>query len=119
MKRFTLASTLMGTVSEIEADNASFQIKCRSGDDFWISVGQETQFKLVKNLDGANYDRYPSPLEFSNTPSDRVKKYIQPNQLIVVHGVYQQNEDQKHFNARTIYLLQSQDGKFLFESKDW
>ena len=119
MKRFTLSSTLMGTITEVDVDKASFQIKCRSGDDFSITVGKETQFELVKNLDGANYDRYPTPPEFSNTPSDRVKKYIQPNQMIVTRGVYQRDGDQEYFNARTIYLLQSQDGKFLFESKDW
>jgi mannose/cellobiose epimerase-like protein (N-acyl-D-glucosamine 2-epimerase family) len=119
MKRFTLNSTLMGTISEIEIENAKFQIRCRSGDIFWIRVGEETQFGLVKNLDGANRDRYPTPPEFSNTPSDRVRKYIKPNHLVVVQGVYQEDGDRRCFNARTVYLLQSQDGDFLFESKNW
>jgi hypothetical protein len=119
MKRFTLSTTLMGTISDIEADEATFQVKCRSGDDFWITVGKETRFELIKNLDGADRDRYPNPPEFTGSPADLVKKYIQPNRLVVVCGVYQENGDKRRFDARVVYLLQSQDGDFLFESKNW
>jgi mannose/cellobiose epimerase-like protein (N-acyl-D-glucosamine 2-epimerase family) len=109
----------MGTISEIEPDSASFQVKCRSGEDFWISIGKETRFELVKNLDGVNCDRYPNPPGFSGTPSDLLRKYIQPNRLVVVRGVYQEDGDKRRFSASTVYLLQSQDGNFLFESKNW
>lgn len=119
MKRLTLSTTLMGMISEIDVDNASFQIKCRSGDDFHISIGKETRFELVKNLDGADCDRYPNPPEFSGSPSDLVRKYIRANRLVVVRGVYQQDGDQQYFNARIVYLLQCQDGDFLFENKNW
>lgn len=119
MKKFTLNTTLMGRVAEIDSETASFQVKCRSGDDFQISIGKETQFEMVRNLDDANYDRYPTPPEFSGSPSDLVRKYIRANCLIVVRGVYQADGDKTRFNARVVYLLQAQDGHFLFESKNW
>lgn len=34
MKRFTLSTTLMGSVTDINEEEESFGIKCRSGDKF-------------------------------------------------------------------------------------
>lgn len=119
MKRFTITTTLMGTVTDIKADEALFEIRCRSGDEFKISVGKETQFQLVKNLDGADYDRYPTPPDFSGTPTAYIEKYIAPNRLVVVRGIYQENDTKRCFNARTIFLLQTYDGRYLFEGKNW
>jgi mannose/cellobiose epimerase-like protein (N-acyl-D-glucosamine 2-epimerase family) len=119
MKRFTLSTTLMGMISGVEPADESFQLKCRSGDDFSISIGKETRFELVKNLDGADRDRYPTPPNFSGSPSDLIRKYLTPNRLVAVRGVYQQDGDKIYFNARIIYLLQSQNGNFLFESQNW
>ena len=76
-KQLTLNTTLMGHVINIKEQEAVFCIKCRSGDEFVVSIGQETQFNFLQNLDGVNRDRVPNPEGFSRTPSDLVKKYIQ------------------------------------------
>lgn len=119
MKRFTLSTTLLGTITDIDLDTASFQVRCRSGDLFQISIAQETRFQLVMNLDEVSYDRYPNPAEFSGSPTDLVRKYIQLNRLVVIRGVYQEDGEKRRFNARIVYLLQDQQGNFLFESKNW
>jgi hypothetical protein len=108
MKRFTLSTTLMGTVTDVKAESGSFSIKCRSGDEFLVLVGRETQFTFLKNLDDINRDRVPNPEGFNNSePSQKVKKYIQPNRLVVLQGVYLDNDGKQQFEALTIHLLQS------------
>lgn len=119
MKRFALNTILMGTVIDVDDSNATFSIKCHSGDEFSVSVGAETQFQFLQNLDGINRDRVPTPQGFLNNLSQRVTKYIQPERLVVLQGVYQENEDKRRFDARTINLLQSPDGTFLFEQTEW
>jgi len=118
-KQLTLNTTLMGHVVNIKQEEAVFCIKCRSGDEFVISIGQETQFNFLQNLDGVNRDRVPTPEKFSRTPSDLVKKYIQLDRLVVLQGVYLEDGDKKHFDARTVTLLQSSEGKFVFEKTHW
>lgn len=119
MKRFTLDTTLMGNVSGTKEEEGLFSIKCRSGDEFEVCVGKETQFKFVHNLDGVNRDRVPTPEGFSWNPSQLVKKYIQPNNLVVLQGVYQEDNGKRRFDARIVNLLQSSDGKFVFEDTQW
>lgn len=119
MKRLTLSTTLMGKVVDIRAEAAQFTIRCHSGDEFDISIGQESQFHFICNLDGVERDRYPNPADFSRTPVQLVQKYIQLNHLLVLEGIYLQDGESRCFNARTVHLLQAYDGKFLFEDNHW
>lgn len=119
MRRFTLNTTLTGKVVNENQTENEFVIKCRSGDEFIVSVGRETQFRFVQNLDDVNRDRIPTPEGFSGTPQQLIDKYIQPNQLVTLQGIYQENGDKKRFDARTVNLLQSADGEFLFEETHW
>lgn len=119
MRRFTLNTTLTGKVVNENQTENEFVIKCRSGDEFIVSVGRETQFRFVQNLDDVNRDRISTPEGFSGTPQQLIDKYIQPNQLVTLQGIYQENGDKKRFDARIVNLLQSADGKFLFEETHW
>jgi mannose/cellobiose epimerase-like protein (N-acyl-D-glucosamine 2-epimerase family) len=119
MKQFTLNTTLMGTVTDVKDIDAEFSVRCHSGDEFSVSVGSETQFKFLQNLDDINRDRVPTPEGFSDNPAQKVKKYIQRDRLVVLQGVYQENDGEQRFDARTINLLQSHDGEFLFEDTQW
>ncbi|HEY9660463.1 MAG TPA: hypothetical protein V6C65_18575, partial [Allocoleopsis sp.] len=109
----------MGKVVDIRADAAQFTIRCHSGDDFDISVGQETKFQFIRNLDGIERDRYPNPEDFCKEPSHLIKKYIQQNHLLVLEGVYLQDGETACFNAQVVHVLQAYDGKFLFEDNHW
>ena len=75
MKRFTQQTTLMGTVIDGQTEEAVFRIKCRSGDEILVSVGKETRFEFMRNLDGVNYDRVPNPEGFAGNSSQLVNKY--------------------------------------------
>ena len=119
MKRLTQSITLMGTVTDISADERRFKIRCRTGEEFSISVGSETQYRFLQNLDEINRDRMPNPEGFSGNPSQLVKKYIHQARLIVLQGVYQENDDKSCIDANIVSLLQSSDGEFLFEQTHW
>jgi mannose/cellobiose epimerase-like protein (N-acyl-D-glucosamine 2-epimerase family) len=119
MRRFNLSTTLTGTVTDKDAETAEFRIRCRSGDEFLVSVGSETQFVFLENLDGVSRDRISTPEGFSGTPSDRINKYIQRDRLVVLQGIYQEDNDKKRFDARVVNLLQDSNGEFLFEKTHW
>jgi len=122
MKKFTVNTTLMGKVTDIGQEQGKFSIKCRSGDEFLVAVGRETRFQFLQNLDGINRDRIPNPEDFHQSePADLVKKYIQPNSLLVLQGVYQENNGSCQYDARIVNLLNSYrgQGEYLFEQTHW
>ena len=119
MRQFTISTTLMGNVTDVREGERAFRIKCRSGDEFDVFVNEQTQFSFVRNLDGIDRDRVPTPEGFTGSLSDRVRKYIQPDLLVVLQGVYQENNGNRRFDARTVNLLQSTKGEFLFEETHW
>lgn len=119
MKQFTLSTTLMGSVTDIKEEEAAFRIKCRSGDEFSVCVGRETQFQSLQNLDGVNRDRFPTPEGFSWNPSQLIRKYIQRDRLVVLQGVYHEDGDNRRFDARVINLLNASTGEYLFEQSHW
>ena len=119
MRQFTISTTLMGNVTDVREGERAFRIKCRSGDEFDVFVNEQTQFSFVRNLDGIDRDRVPTPEGFTGSLSARVRKYIQPELLVVLEGVYQENNGNRRFDARTVNLLQSTKGEFLFEETHW
>jgi len=120
MKRLTLSTTLMGHVTDIKEEEGVFSLKCRSGDEFQVSVGKETRFVFVQNLDDINPDRVPTPEGFNaSEPSQLVKKYIQLNIHVVLQGVYQDDNGKQRFDARLVNLLHSSDRKYVFEGSRW
>ncbi|MEN9567124.1 MAG: hypothetical protein RLZZ69_2320 [Cyanobacteriota bacterium] len=119
MRQFTQSTTLMGYVSEIKEHESAFRIKCRSGDELLIHVTRETRFQAMQNLDGIDRDRYPNPEDFTQNPSQLVKKYIHGDRLIAVEGVYLEDGDNRRVDALTVHLLQAFDGEFLFEQTHW
>lgn len=122
MKKFTVNTTLTGKVTDVQPEKDSFVIKCRSGDEFEVHAGKETQFRFVKNLDDIERDRVPNPDNLNPaSPTDLVNKYIQTDSLVVLQGVYQENNGSRHYDARIINLLHSYRGKdeYLFEQTHW
>ena len=65
MKYLTQSMTLMGTVTSVNPGEASFTIRCRSGDIFPIHVNSQTVFGVLTNLDELNRDRVPAPPNFN------------------------------------------------------
>ncbi|NDJ23311.1 N-acyl-D-glucosamine 2-epimerase [Nostoc sp. B(2019)] len=122
MKKFTVNTTLMGKVTDIKAEKDAFILKCRSDDEIEVFVGNETKFRFLRNLDGIERDRVPNPDNFNHdSPTNLVKKYIQPDSLVVLQGVYQENNGNCHYDARIVNLLHSYRGQdeLLFEQTHW
>lgn len=119
MKQFTQSTTLMGKITDVKPESGSFSIKCRSGDEFNVSVNEETQYSFVRNLDGINRDRELNPEGFNGNLSGKLKKYIRRDRLVVLQGVYHEDNENHCFDVRTVNLLQSPEGRFLFEETHW
>lgn len=119
MKGFTQQTTLMGQVVDVQPEQQTFKIQCRSGDEILVCVAGETRFEFMQNLDGINYDRIPNPPNFSGNPGQRIEKYVQAGLTLVLQGIYLEDGDKRRFDARVIKLLQTAEGKFLFEQTHW
>ena len=119
MRQFTQSTTLMGYVTEIKEQDSAFSIKCRSGDELLIHVARETRFQSMQNLDGIDRDRFPNPEDFSQNPSQLIKKYIHSDRLVAVEGVYLEDGANRRLDAISVHLLQTFDGEFLFEQTHW
>ncbi|MFT3785856.1 MAG: AGE family epimerase/isomerase [Tepidisphaeraceae bacterium] len=126
MNNFSQAMTIMGTVTgrDLAETGPSFEVQCRSGDKFTVQVGSETYFEVVRNLDGENLDRYPNPPGFDfGKPADRIRKYLgvdgSPGPLVTVHGILQEHQGRTRFEGRQVFLVQREDGSYLFEQPHW
>ncbi|HEX2191259.1 MAG TPA: hypothetical protein VHG51_20280 [Longimicrobiaceae bacterium] len=121
MKYFTQNVTVLGTVTEVDVDQAAFTLRCRSGDTFRIHAGVTTWFTVVRNIDGLDRDRVPDPdgHPAAPGPSDQVHKYIRTDELVAVEAVYLEHEGRSRYDARKVTLMHADQGEFLFEETHW
>lgn len=132
MRHFSQSLTLMGTVTEVRPAQAEFDLRCRSGDRFRLSVTAQTDIDVLTNLSGENSDRVPEPRDTfpdGSVATNRVNKYIKKGQLLVVQGLHQEHTEQRQgaggsetkrgLFARVIHLLGSHPGHFNFETTQW
>jgi len=121
MKYLTQSMALMGTVTSVNPADTSFTLRCRSGDSYLIYVSSQTGFGVLTNLDELNRDRVPSPSNFNPDlgPSEMVRKYLHEDALVVIQGIYMEHEEQKRFDARSVTLMHSNPGEYLFEETHW
>ncbi|MBI2909584.1 MAG: AGE family epimerase/isomerase [Chloroflexi bacterium] len=119
MKRFTHSLTVMGIVTQVNAEEGAFSLRCRSGDVYQVSVGKTTTFPVLRNLDELDRDRVRNPEGFDSSPPHMVRKYVWPNALLTVQGIYQENEGTSLLEARQVSLLHSKRDGYLFEDTHW
>jgi len=122
MTKYTQDLTVLGFVRDCDPSSRSFTVECRSGDIFRAFVSSETKFRVLENLDGLNNDRVANPDEFNSSapsPAKQIEKYIAENELVAIQGVYQVNGGNARFDARTVHLLASKKGSYLFEETHW
>jgi mannose/cellobiose epimerase-like protein (N-acyl-D-glucosamine 2-epimerase family) len=118
---FTQAMSLMGRVDNVDAENAAFTVRCRSGDVFRVDTAAETQFTALRNIDGLDRDRFPNPAGFdaNRGPAEKVRKYIHEGALVAIDGVYIEHGGSERFDARIITLMYADQGQFFFEDTQW
>jgi mannose/cellobiose epimerase-like protein (N-acyl-D-glucosamine 2-epimerase family) len=122
MQSYTQNVMIMGTVKRIDPGRCCFEVKLRSGDVITCNVhgDDRTQFAVLTNIDGLNRDRIPAPPRFNDKDMrEKLAKYLQPETLVVVDGVYQENGDRQWFDAVQVCLLHSTTGRYLFEDTHW
>jgi mannose/cellobiose epimerase-like protein (N-acyl-D-glucosamine 2-epimerase family) len=111
---------MTGTVRSLDLVLGAFEIQCRSGDRTLVFVSSQTNFEVVRNLDGANLDRYPNPNGYQDdNGAKKVEKYIHENRLVVVQGILQEHEGKTRFEARLVHLVQAESGLYLSEQTHW
>jgi len=111
--------SLLGRVAGV--DSSVFDLECRSGDIFRIVVGEQTLFTVLRNMDGLDRDRVPNPANFDSRkgPSEKVRKYIHPGELVAVQGIYIEHDGRERFDAKIITLMHADQGQYLFEDTHW
>jgi mannose/cellobiose epimerase-like protein (N-acyl-D-glucosamine 2-epimerase family) len=116
---FTQNLTVTGTVSSISAVDASFTLNCRNGDSYIAHVTDQTEFRVLQNLDGLNNDRVPQPPNYVDSPGGRIEKYVSVGRVITVQGIYLRQADKYRYDVRTVHLLSSDNDSYLFEETHW
>jgi mannose/cellobiose epimerase-like protein (N-acyl-D-glucosamine 2-epimerase family) len=118
---YSQSLTVAGTVDDVYPAKRSFQVSTRSEDVFEVCVGPTTSYEVMTNIDGLRRDRVPPPAGVSG--DDPVLfdllKYVHKGTKLWVEGIYQENANQRRYEARTVYLLHSGSGKLLFEETHW
>ncbi|MGZ9190553.1 MAG: AGE family epimerase/isomerase, partial [Nitrospira sp.] len=119
---FYQALTVYGTVVALDPDNLCFSVQSRSKDVFETHVGPTTYYEVLTNVDGLWLDRVADPVD-SDRAEDSVRydlrKYIARDMTVCVRGIYQLHGDRRRFDARTVYLMHSVPGRYLFEETHW
>ena len=117
----TLTITGMIVSRDPDPENPSFSIEARTGDIIKAFVGRETNYSVVRNLDGLDRDRVPEPEAVSRDPEVLYKlhRYATSPRPVSVIGVYQYHENRERFGARNVYLLHSDPERYLFEETHW
>jgi mannose/cellobiose epimerase-like protein (N-acyl-D-glucosamine 2-epimerase family) len=114
--------TVAGTVTSIDAGALKFSIRTRSDDLFDVNVGVTTYYQVLTNLDGLNRDRAAGPAGMNpgdNQVAFDLLKYLKEGCLTFVEGIRSENGAEERFEARTVYLMHSVPGKYVFEETHW
>jgi mannose/cellobiose epimerase-like protein (N-acyl-D-glucosamine 2-epimerase family) len=113
----------MGVVTDVDERNVKFSLRCRNSDVYQVLVGENTSFRVLQNLDGLDRDRVLDPqegLDASASHSLRmIKKYVWPDGLLTIQGVYQEHDGIRRLEARQVHLLHSKKDNYLFEDTHW
>ena len=120
LNSFNQTLTVAGNIVTVDP-LPSFSIEARSGDKFQAVVGPETYYSVVSNLDGLDRNRVPDPqgVPGENGIVFNLHKYAVTGRPVSVIGIYQQNEGAERFEARNVYLLHSDPGRYMFEETHW
>lgn len=118
---FTQSTSLLGTVIACDGANASFTLRCRSGDEFHVQTSSETVFSVLRNMDDLDRDRLPNPAEYdpSKGVAEKVRKYITIGYMLVVSGILIESGGERRFDARNVTLLTGDQDQFVFEDTHW
>jgi len=109
--------TFLGEVGDVDVNGHSFMLRLRSKDTINVSVGPETECKVLTNLDGVDTDRVPEPPESpaKDSVEYKLKKYVRQGDRIYVRGVLQKFDERLHYTATKVTLLHHRPKAFLFE----
>ncbi len=122
LRAFYDSLTIAGTVTSLNPDSKSFELRAKSDDVFTVNVGPTTYYQVLSNLDGLNRDRAEAPdgLQRDADPvAFDLRKYVKDGCLTFVEGIHSVNGTKERFEARTVYLMHSLPGKYLFEETHW
>jgi mannose/cellobiose epimerase-like protein (N-acyl-D-glucosamine 2-epimerase family) len=122
LRTFYDSLTIAGIVTSVDSGALKFSVRARSDDLFDINVGVTTYYQVVSNLDGLNRDRAEPPATMNrgdNPVAFDLLKYVKEGCLTFVEGIRSENGAEERFEARTVYLMHSLPGKYLFEETHW
>jgi len=105
MKYFSQSMTLLGKVTNVNIKDASFTLRCRSGDTFLVQASPQTTYTVLRNLDGLSRDRVPTPQNFNpgDGVSEMLRKYVQPDETVIIYGIYRNMRARNSFRPAPLH----------------
>ncbi|MBF0136977.1 MAG: AGE family epimerase/isomerase [Magnetococcales bacterium] len=119
MQNYSQHVVFAGHVHSINAQGHQFTIQCRSGDNFVVKVGDTSWFEVLTNLDGLGRDRVAEPNTNAVGIERNIDKYVREGRLLIVTGIFQENNDTKVLEARRIIIMHSDPNAYVFEETHW
>jgi len=121
LNAFNQTITVAGSVIAVDEAKPSFSLRARSGEVFEAVVGPETYYSVMTNLDGLDRNRIP---EVRGGPGEsgillNLRRYAVVGRQVFAVGIFQQSGGAESFEARNVYLLHSDPGRYLFEETHW
>ncbi|MBF0424472.1 MAG: AGE family epimerase/isomerase [Magnetococcales bacterium] len=120
MKNYSQSDVCTGHVIDVNPQGQHFTIRCRSGDPFTVRVGINSGFDVLTNLDGTNRDRVQNPKSGDDKSVEyKIEKYVKPNRLVIVSGIFQEHEGTRLLEARRVIIMHSDPAAYVFEESHW
>ncbi len=135
MKSFHSSTMFTGTVKSISPDKGSFFIELLTKESIEIQTSITTYYEVLRNIGGANRDRVNEPdqnmveMKIGKKENAIIKeewdskrqliKYIKPDLLLSVFGVYSENDNTNFYSARRIVLMNSEPNRYGWEETHW
>ena len=112
--------TVAGIIVSPDPSKPSFSIEARSGDTFEAVVGETNRIRRCRTLNGSDPLACPDPHAFparKREDSNLHSSCVRCPAFVI--GIYQENEGKQRYEARTVYLLHSDEKRYLFEETHW
>jgi mannose/cellobiose epimerase-like protein (N-acyl-D-glucosamine 2-epimerase family) len=120
VNHFSASLTVLGKVKSVDPQHARCELALHTGDSLVVHFGNETNFSVLRNIDGVDRDKVPEPLEAQPTElGRRIAKYLTVGVPLYVRGVLQEHKGERRFDGRIVHLLHHRPDRFLFEETHW
>ncbi len=135
MKKKYESMTVTGHVESVEPESAKMILKLLSGDLFEVFASCTTWYEVLRNIGDENRDRVKeldvkdvearlgkrdeAPDKAMWDAKRALMKYLRPDVMVSIRGVYSENNDKSSFSARRVVLMDFEPRAYGWERTHW